>query len=107
MRRAAKTKAVSEQPRPILAGPQVALRKPRAPQVFCAFLTVSIMRIAPEPGRQHLVLVRLRCHANGAPILFSLRGEEPFKRRTRQLTWIPRSVRPNLRITHIRSHASN
>ena len=57
------------------------------------------MRVAEEPRRECLVMIRVRFVASGAFVLLCGSLSEPLKRRHRELARIPRVIGGDLRIT--------
>ena len=100
VRRSAQAEAMSEKPCPVI--PRGVLRiicETFAPKVFFSFLAVGIVRIAEEPRRERLVVIRVGFVASGAFVLLRGGGREPLKRRHRELARIPRMIGGDLRIT--------
>jgi hypothetical protein len=62
---------------------------------------VAVVGVAPQPGRQCLLLVRRRPAAGDAFEDRCLRGEQPVERRTGQLAEVPRVVGRYLRIADL------
>ena len=59
VRGAAQAVTVGEEARPVFAAARVLMvREALAPQVFGAFRGVVVVRVPPQPGREHLVLIR-------------------------------------------------
>src|SRR5262249_20771846 len=105
MRRTAQAETVREQAGPVFARPGVAaLEEALAPEVLGPFLTVPVVRIAPQPGRQRLLLIGRGRRSNNPLVEFGLSRGQAFKAGARQLAWIPGMIGPDLRVADVRTH---
>src|SRR4051812_32774732 len=80
VRRATEAEAVGELAGPVLARPAVhALAKALAPQIFLSLLAMPVVRVAPQPRGEGLVLIRRAIAASDALVNLGLRGEETLE----------------------------
>ena len=73
---AAQPEAVGEQPGPVFPVARIApFAEPLAPKVFRPFFTVPVMRVAPQPSGEGLILVGVTGAARHPLVLFRLSDE--------------------------------
>ena len=102
MRGAAESETVAEETVPVLTQTTIlALRNAISPEIAPACFAMPVVGVAPEPGSQGFVLVRINPPASHSLIGFGLCGEQAIESGDGQFTGIPRMVRADLRIADV------
>jgi hypothetical protein len=94
---------VGEEAGPVFAGAEIAALVPSlAPEILLPFGPVPVVRVAPEPGGERLLLVGFNVLSGHALVELGLRGEEPLERGAGELAGVPRVIGLDLGISVVR-----